>query len=161
MGGRRGSSSARRRAADKREAPVAEAGQQYARVTAMLGNGRVKAVFHDGSERLCRIRGSMRRREWVHVGETVLVALRADLAGEACDIVFRYQPHDLALLKKLGEPVVIAAGTEEERQLEDLVCFEAAGDPSAEPVAGSQLLPTTAAAQSDSDDNDDDWVTDI
>lgn len=88
----------------------------------MLGNGRVRAKFSDGIERQCRIRGSMRRREWVHVGDIVLVALR-DLAGDKADIVFKYQQAEVQRLRRLGEPVVIAAD-EEEASMEDLVTFE-------------------------------------
>jgi translation initiation factor 1A len=144
---------------------VAEAGQEYARVTAMLGSGRVKAMFHDGSERLCRIRGSMRRREWVHVGETVLVAVRDELAGDVCDIVFRYQPQDLALLKKLGEPVIIAAGTEEERDLEDLVDFEAEAAMESRPAGAGAATGAAGTAEkheaSSSSGDESDWLRDI
>lgn len=107
----------------RREVPLAEDSQVYARVVAMLGNGRVRARMVDGTERLCRIRGTMRRREWVHVGDTVLVAFRDDLAGDTADIVFRYQPAEVHTLDRLGEPVRIAAD-EEEEELGDVVAFE-------------------------------------
>lgn len=112
-----------KRAEKRREAPFAEDGQQYARVTAMLGNGRVRAAFVDGAERVCRIRGSMRRREWVHVGDTVLVCMR-ELAGDKADIVFRYLPAEVLRLKRLGEPVAITAADEEDVVGDDLVTFE-------------------------------------
>lgn len=113
----------KRCAEKRREPPLADDSQTYARVTAMQGNGRVLAKFPDGAERQCRIRGSMRRREWVHVGDTVLVALRDDLAGDKADIVFRYQPAEVQRLRKLGEPVGIAMD-EDEAQFDDIVAFE-------------------------------------
>lgn len=111
-----------RHAADKkgREFPMAEDGQQYGRVTKMLGNGRVKAKLEDGSERTCRIRGNMRRREWVHVGDMVLVALREELAGDTGDIIFKYAPADVQYLKRLG----IHISDEEETEEEAIVQFE-------------------------------------
>ena len=87
-----------------REVPLAEEGQEYARVVAMLGNGRVRAKFTDKSERVCRIRGTMRRREWVNVGDIVLVSLRDELAGDTADIVHRYLPPEVQKLKAWGSP---------------------------------------------------------
>lgn len=111
----------------RRDVPMAEEGQEYARVLAMLGNGRVRAKFADNSERVCRIRGSMRRREWVNVGDVVLVAARDGLAGDTADIVHRYLPAEVQKLKAWGEPVVIAAD-DQEAELDEYVCFEGDDD---------------------------------
>lgn len=90
-------------AADKhRDMPYREDGQTYGRVTQMLGNGRVLAQCEDGASRLCRIRGSMRKRDWVRVGDTVLVALRT-FQDEKADIVFKYEDGEVARLRRLGE----------------------------------------------------------
>jgi initiation factor 1A len=129
----------------KREMLFKEDGQVYGRATAMLGNGRLRAKCDDGVERLCKIRGSMRRREFVHVGDLVLVALRdftggggggggdsggqntefADAAADAdadskkkaplekADVIFRYQPPEVQILKKYGEAVNIMIDAEE------------------------------------------------
>ena len=111
----------------RRDVPMAEEGQEYARVMAMLGNGRVRAKFADNSERVCRIRGSMRKREWIGVGDVVLVAARDGLAGDTADIVHRYLPAEVLKLKAWGEPVVIAAD-EQEAELDEYVCFEPADE---------------------------------
>ena len=121
----RSKNQARKGAQDRkhRELPIAETPhQEYARVTAMLGNGRVRAKLVDGAERLCRIRGSMRRREWVHVGDTVLVAFREELTDDTADIVFKYQPMEVQALARLGEPVHIAAD-DDEAGMDDIVAF--------------------------------------
>lgn len=124
-----------------REMPFAEnAHQQYARVTTMLGNNRVRAKFSDGSERLCKIRGSMRRREWVRVGDVVLVATR-ELAGDTGDIIFRYQPAEVARLRKLGELGDIALDEDEATMNEHVVFAE-------EACSGAELPP---ARQGDGD----------
>lgn len=109
---------------------MAEQGQEYARVVTMLGNNRVRARFADGSERQCRIRGSMRKREWVHVGDIVLVATR-ELAGDRADIIFAYLPQDVQRLRRWGEAVDIAAD-EEERDMNEVVTFAAEDDDLAE-----------------------------
>jgi len=150
------SAATRRKAAERRknrEMPVADDGQEYARVLAMLGNGRVRAKFGDGSERQCRIRGSMRRREWVHVGDVVLVALR-DLAGDKADIVYKYQQAEVQRLKRLGEPVSIAAD-DEEAVMGDYVEFE--GD-DLDDTAESPRRKAPGMPESGSDDDSDlDW----
>lgn len=121
---------ARKATRGRGEAPMAEDGQQYARVLAMLGNGRVRVKFFDSTECQCRIRGNMRRREWVHVGDTVLVSLREDLAGEKADIVFKYQPAEVQRLRRYGEPVNIsgAGADDDDAMTEDLVTFEGDDD---------------------------------
>ena len=40
----------------------------------LLGNDRVLVKCQDGYERICRIRGKMKRRVWIRVGDVVLVS---------------------------------------------------------------------------------------
>lgn len=112
-----------------REMPLREDGQLYANVTKMLGNNRVMAMCGDGQERQCKIRGSMRRREWVRVGDVVLVALR-DFQDDKADVVFRYQDAEVHRLKRLGEEVAVEtrAPEDEEDDAHDLVTFEPGDD---------------------------------
>lgn len=104
-----------------REMPVAEDGQMYARVTKMLGNNRVLAMCNDSQERQCTIRGSMRRREWVRPGDTVLVALR-EFQDAKADIVFKYKDDEVHRLRKLGENLVVEQQDDDEH--DDAVAFE-------------------------------------
>lgn len=153
--GKRGRNGARR--ADRRPKdapPLAEPGQEYARVLAMLGNNRVRAKFSDKSERMCRIRGSMRRRMWVNVGDVVLVAMRDELADEAADIVYRYLPADVQRLRRLGEAVHIAADEDEER-MDDMIGFEADDSWQADPAdAVHREGPSMPSSDSDFDLDD-------
>lgn len=130
----------------KREVVFKEEGQVYGRAMAMLGNGRLRAKCDDGVERLCKIRGSMRRREFVHVGDLVLVALR-DFGGqqqqtaededddtskkksalEKADVIFRYQPPEVQILKKYGEAVNILIN-DEEKELDAYFQFDENSD---------------------------------
>ena len=47
---------------DKRELIFKEDGQEYAQVIKMLGNGRLEAYCFDGIQRLCHIRGKLRKK---------------------------------------------------------------------------------------------------
>ncbi len=98
--------------------------QTYARVTAMLGNNRVRVKCQDGTERQCTIRGTMRRRVWIQVGDLVLVALRADLAGTVGDIVHKYPPADVQKLLKCGEPVnILVSDDTDMMEMESMIQF--------------------------------------
>ena len=112
-----------------RDMPLREDGQVYGRVTKMLGSGRLLATCSDGPERLCKIRGNMRKREWVRVGDTVLVALRSFQDAKA-DVVFKYQDAEVHRLRKLGEDVVApeTRGDGDDEEAEDLVTFEHGDD---------------------------------
>lgn len=116
----------REHAIKTRELVLREDGQQYACVTKMLGNGRVEATCVDGVERLCKIRGSMRKREWVRVGDVVLVCLR-DFQDAKADIVHKYTDAEVHRLRRLGEEVVLpsaAAAAADEDPVADAVEFE-------------------------------------
>lgn len=110
-----------------RDFPIREDGQLYARVTKMLGNGRLLATGSDGVERMCKIRGSMRKREWVRVGDTVLVALR-HYQDEKADVVFRYNDAEVHRLRHLGEDVGVPCVDDGEDDTHDLVQFEPGDD---------------------------------
>lgn len=118
-----------KQAAKGRDFPFREDGQVYARVTKMLGNGRVLATCTHGEERLCTIRGSMRKREWVHVGDLVLVALR-EFTDAKADIIFAYTDAEEHRLKRLGEELVCRTTDNEEEAEEHVVEFEDGDDTS-------------------------------
>ncbi|VDQ10485.1 unnamed protein product [Trichobilharzia regenti] len=46
----------------KRDLIYKEAGQEYAKVERLLGNGRLEAYCFDGVKRLCHIRGKLRKK---------------------------------------------------------------------------------------------------
>ena len=70
----------------KRELIFKEDGQEYGQVLRMLGNGRCEVSCFDNVKRLCHIRGKMRKKVWVMVGDIVLVSLR-DFQDEKGDII--------------------------------------------------------------------------
>jgi translation initiation factor 1A len=68
----------------------------------MLGNARVDAFCFDGVSRLCQIRGQMRKRVWINVGDIVLVSLR-EYQDDKADIIHKYTPDEARSLKAYGE----------------------------------------------------------
>jgi len=79
-----------------------EDGQQYAQVTKMLGNGRLTAMCFDGVERLCHIRGKLRKKVWIAQSDIVLVGLR-DYQDAKADVILKYSPDEARNLKSYGE----------------------------------------------------------
>jgi translation initiation factor 1A len=51
-------------------------GQMYGRVLKLLGGCNAMVFCNDNKERLCHIRGNMRRKVWIEVGDIVLISLR-------------------------------------------------------------------------------------
>ena len=75
--------------------------QEYAFLSKSLGNCRFECICQDGTTRLGCIRGGMRKRVWLKVGEWVLVSLR-DFQDNKCDIIHKYSESDVNQLKKIG-----------------------------------------------------------
>lgn len=81
-----------------------EEGQAYGRVEKMLGNGRLLATSECAqkeSNLICKIRGSMRRSEWISVGDTVLIGLR-DFQDDKADVLHVYNREEVMMLTKWG-----------------------------------------------------------
>lgn len=87
---------------EKRELIFKEDGQEYAQVLKMLGNGRLEAQCIDGTKRLCHIRGKMRKKVWVNMGDIILVGLR-DYQDEKADVILKYMADEARSLKAYGE----------------------------------------------------------
>jgi len=68
----------------------------------LLGFDRVLVKCQDGHERLCRIRGKMKRRVWIRVGDVVLVSpwdFQSDSRG---DLIWRYTKAQADFLRRKG-----------------------------------------------------------
>jgi len=94
-------------------------GQMIGRVLRLLGNRQGHVYCNDGVERLCRIRGALRKRVWIGTGDVVLISLRTYTAatnddsddsleelGNASeakkgDILAKYDPEVYSKLKKI------------------------------------------------------------
>lgn len=86
----------------KRELIFKEDGQEYAQVNKMLGNGRIEAKCQDGETRLCQIRGQMRKKVWIVVGDIILISLR-DFQDDRADVIHKYTADEARNLKTYGE----------------------------------------------------------
>lgn len=77
-----------------------EEGEEYAKVTRSLGNGRLEVQLPDKSFKLANIRGKLRRRKtWINTGDVILVAIR-EYQEDKCDVLFTYSATQLQILKK-------------------------------------------------------------
>lgn len=68
----------------------------------LLGFDRVLVKSQDGHQRVCRIRGKMKRKVWIRIGDVVLVSpwdFQTDTRG---DIIWRYTKAQAELLRKNG-----------------------------------------------------------
>jgi translation initiation factor 1A len=68
----------------------------------ILGSERILVKCQDGKERLCRIRGKLKRRVWVREGDIVLVSpwdFQSDTRG---DTFWRYRKNQSDWLRNKG-----------------------------------------------------------
>ncbi len=56
----------------------------------LLGYDRVRVKCADGKARLCRIRGTMKKRVWIREGDVVLIAPWEFQTDQKGDIIWRY-----------------------------------------------------------------------
>lgn len=85
--------------------------QMYGRIIRNLGQCRLLVYCNDNRTRMCHIRGSMRKKVWLTLGDMVLISKRefekAPEVGtnelENGDIVAKYDPDLLAVLRKLPD----------------------------------------------------------
>ena len=68
----------------------------------MLGFDRIMVSCQDGHERLCRIRGKMKRRMWIRLGDIVLVSPWDFQSDERGDIIWRYKRNQVDWLRRKG-----------------------------------------------------------
>ena len=68
----------------------------------MLGFDRVLVNCQDGKERLCRIRGKMKRRMWIRQGDVVLVSPWDFQSDKRGDIIWRYKRNQAEWLRRNG-----------------------------------------------------------
>jgi len=70
--------------------------------TKMLGYDRIMVRCQDGHERLCRIRGKMKRRVWIREGDIVLVSPWEFQTDKRGDLTWRYTKSQAETLRRKG-----------------------------------------------------------
>lgn len=99
---------------------IKEEQETYGQVMNALGNNRLMVkCFSDGKDRVCTIRGSMRKKIWINKNDIVLVSLR-DFQDDKADIIHKYDESDVKKLKKMNE-IIIDDKTQEFINDDDLV----------------------------------------
>jgi len=68
----------------------------------LLGFDRVLVKCQDGHERLCRIRGKMKRRVWIRQGDVVLISPWDFQSDKRGDVFWRYTKAQADTLRKKG-----------------------------------------------------------
>jgi len=68
----------------------------------LLGFDRVLVKCQDGHERLCRIRGKMKRRVWIRERDVVLVSPWDFQSDKRGDVIWRYTRAQAEWLRKNG-----------------------------------------------------------
>jgi len=66
------------------------------------GYSRMNVKCQDGETRICRIRGKMKKRNWVREGDVVLVSPWDFQSETKGDIIFRYTRNQVDWLRKKG-----------------------------------------------------------
>jgi translation initiation factor 1A len=68
----------------------------------LMGYDRILVKCQDGKERLCRIRGKLKRRVWIRVGDIVLVSPWDFQSDKRGDIFWRYRKNQTEWLRSHG-----------------------------------------------------------
>jgi translation initiation factor 1A len=71
-------------------------------VVKLLGYDRIMVKCQDGHERLCRIRGKMKRRVWIRDNDVVLVSPWDFQSDKRGDVVWRYTHAQAETLRRKG-----------------------------------------------------------
>ena len=88
-----------------------DADQEYGRVLKMLGERRVLCFCNDGVDRVCKIRGKIckgRHREWIEVGDIVLLSFREFEVSDEDAVTLRAPVPSMAVTDATGAPTVSA-----------------------------------------------------
>jgi translation initiation factor 1A len=85
--------------------------QMYGRVVRLLGGCNALVYCNDNRERLCHIRGSMRKKVWIETGDIVLISIRdmtsrygADDSDRG-DICAKYDPKVIYKLREKDKSI--------------------------------------------------------
>lgn len=103
--------------------------EEYAQIEKMLGSGKVNLVFIDKTTCLgCipgRMRGRMKKRNLISVGDVVLVSLRS-FQETKCDIIHVYDKGEVAKLFSHGEipPTFLDKSHTEENENDDVTFID-------------------------------------
>lgn len=139
----------------KRELDTKDVGQEYGQVSKMLGNGRVLAFCFDGKQRVCHIRGKLRKKVWINTGDIILVGLR-DYQDDKGDVILKYTPDEARRLKERNELPEHAKINENDEQEEGEIEFRDLGAESGDDEGEEEdnNMPSSGSDESDEESED-------
>jgi translation initiation factor 1A len=82
--------------------PIPTANDVLGVAVKLLGFDRIMVKCQDGHERLCRIRGKMKRRVWIRQGDIVLVSPWDFQSDKKGDLIWRYTKAQAEILRRRG-----------------------------------------------------------
>ncbi|KAK6024229.1 translation initiation factor eIF-1A, partial [Ostertagia ostertagi] len=141
----------------KRELDTKDVGQEYGQVSKMLGNGRVLAFCFDGKQRVCHIRGKLRKKVWINTGDIILVGLR-DYQDDKGDVILKYTPDEARRLKEKNELPEHAKINENDEQEEGEIEFRDLGAESGDDEGEEEdnNMPSSGSDESEEESEDED-----
>ena len=77
--------------------------ETFGLVEQRLGASRVRVRCLDGHTRICRIPGRLKKSLWVREGNFVIVEPWEYGGDEKGDIIYKYRPNQVMLLKRQGK----------------------------------------------------------
>ncbi len=109
-----------------RELVFKDVDQEYGQITKNFGGGRLEVYCFDGKKRIAHIRGKLMKRDWMTIGDIVLVSLRG-FEDDKADVIMKYTEDEARKLKgfkEIPENVkILEAAGEEESEGEDNIEF--------------------------------------
>lgn len=85
-----------------RELEFKNEGEEYAQIIRLVGDSRLDVQCADGVKRVAHIRGTMRKKVFMNMGDIVLVAIR-EFEPEKCDVILKYTEDEVRKLKRSEE----------------------------------------------------------
>ena len=138
---------------EERELQFAGEMQNYGQVLRLLGDSRLEIQCTDGMKRMGHIRGTMRKKIWIAMGDVVLVA-RREYEDDKCDIILKYTEEEVRKLKSLNEiPESIKLPENENKPNEDAdIVFGSDDDEEKPNETGNKKKKWKKEASSESED---------
>ncbi len=142
----------------ERELVFKEEMQDYAQVLRLMGDCRLELQCMDGAKRIGHIRGKMKKKVWIAMGDIVLVALR-EYEKDKCDIIQKYTEDEVRKLKQMGEiPESIKLPESDKKEKDDGygdIVFEGDDDDEVEETTVKKKNNKKDLPSSDSDEDSD------
>ena len=117
--------------------PNERVNEMFAIADQILGGRRIRAICADGEERITRIPGKMRRRQWVREGDLIIIQ-PWDFQPSKADVKMRYTKTQALYLSRKGvlpEIVDVFGMGSDDTGGEDDGIWDMGADDTAEPVA--------------------------